>query len=139
MYLQVLAEARRIVISQGFGVTEGLEQGVGGQHHVLDLLNLAALAAGDVGDVLHYPLGSLGLAGTGFTRDDNTLVVPICLHVIVSRLGDGENVRGHLEAVLALVGLEDLVGVDAEVAKGVDGDQDMADVGVYLAALEALL
>jgi len=48
-------------------------------------------------------------------------------------------VRGHLEAVLPLVTLEDVVGVDAQVAERVDGDQDMPDIGVYLATLEALL
>jgi hypothetical protein len=48
-------------------------------------------------------------------------------------------VRGHLETVLPLVAVEHLVGVDAQVPEGVDGDEHMADVGVDLSALEPLL
>ena len=42
------------------------------------------------------------------------------------------------KTVLALVGFEDLVGVDAEVPEGVDGNQDMADIGVYFTSFESL-
>lgn len=38
--------------------------------------------------------------------------------------------RCHLEPVLAAVGGEGVGGVDPEVAEGVDGDEDMGDVGL---------
>lgn len=38
--------------------------------------------------------------------------------------------RCHLEAILAAIRVQDFIGVDWEQAEGIDGDEDMADVGL---------
>lgn len=47
--------------------------------------------------------------------DDDALVLGVGVHGVVGGLGNGVDVRGHLETVLALVRLEGGEGVDTEV------------------------
>lgn len=110
--LQVLSESRRVVVAQGLCVTKRLEQRVGGQNHVLGLLNGGITATGYTGNVLHDPLGSFRLSGTRFSRDNNTLVVLVCVHVIVGGFGHSEDMGRDFETVLIPVGFEDLISVD---------------------------
>jgi hypothetical protein len=111
--LQVLPKPRRIIIPQRLRVSKGLEQWIRRQDHVLDLLDGGVGAAGDIGDVLHYPLCGFGLPGATFTRDDDALVLSVGLHIVVGGFSDGEDVRGHFEAVLPAVAVEDGVCVDS--------------------------
>ncbi len=85
------------------------------------------------------PLRCFGLACTGFARDDNALILLVCVHVVVSTFGDGKDVWCHLETVLASIGLEDVFGVDTEIAERVDRDEYIADVGIDFCILETLL
>jgi hypothetical protein len=113
---EVFSESRGVVVPQRLCVSERLKQRICGQHHVHHLLNLRVLSTGDVGNVLHEAFRSLGLSCAGLARDDDTLVLLIGIHVVVGGLGDCENVRGHFQPVLALVALQDLLGVDAHCA-----------------------
>jgi hypothetical protein len=63
--------------------------------------------------------------------DDDTLVVLVALHVVEGSFGDGEYVRGHLQAIASSVGVEHGLGVDAEITEGIDTDKDMANVRLW--------
>jgi len=56
-------EARRVVVAQRLGVTEGLKQRVRLENHVLDVID-GITRARDERNVLHDELGGLGLAGS---------------------------------------------------------------------------
>lgn len=119
----------RVVVPQRLGASETLQQRVGSHDHLLNPLN--ALSTRNSSDILHDPLGRLRLSRARLSGNDDALVVLVGDHVVVGALGDGVDVRRHLEAVLAAVGVEDFVRVDGEQAEGVDGDEDMADVGLF--------
>ena len=107
--------ATRVIVSKRLGTTKTFKQRVGGEHHVLDLLDAAVLPSRHCGDVLHDPLRRLGFAGTGLSRDDDALILVVCVHVVVCALCDGEYVGRDLQPVLALVLLEHLVRIDAQI------------------------
>ena len=104
-----------VVIPQRLGTPEALQQRVRREYHVLDLLDTAILASRNSGDVLHNLLGGLGLTRAGLARDNDTLVLMIRIHVVVRGFSDREDVRGNFKPILALVLLEDILGVDAQV------------------------
>lgn len=47
--------------------------------------------------------------------------------------------RRNFESISASIRVEDLVGIDAQVPKGIDRDQHMANVGVDFAMFKTLL
>lgn len=51
-------------------------------------------------------------------------------HGAVGRVGDGEDVRWHLMALLALVEVHDLLGVDGQALVGVDHHAEQTRVGL---------
>lgn len=67
-----LAEARRVIVTQRFGVAERLQQRIRVENDALDVLDLRILA-GHGGDVAHDVLGGDRFAGTRFARDNATL------------------------------------------------------------------
>ena len=67
--LNVLAEARRVVVAHRLGVAERLEDRIRLQNALLDLGG----RAGGFGQVLEALLGRLGLAGARLARDDDGL------------------------------------------------------------------
>ncbi len=136
---KILSMTRRVIVPERLGATKGLEERVGSQNHILDVLNARIGATTDGSDVLHDTLRCFGLACTGFARDDNALILLVCVHVVVSTFGDGKDVWCHLETVLASIGLEDVFGVDTEIAERVDRDEYIADVGIDFCILETLL
>ena len=105
----------RVVVPQCLCTTETLQQWVGSQHHVLDLLDTTILPSGYGSDVLHDALRSLGLACTGLAGDDDALVLMVCVHVIVRRLSDRKDMRGHFKPVLALILLQHIFRVDTQI------------------------
>ena len=105
----------RVIISEGLCTSETLQQGVCREHHVLDLLDTAISTSRDGGNVLHDTLCGFRLPRTGFTRDDDTLVLVVRVHVVIGGFCDAEHVRGDLETVLALVLLQYIVGVNAQI------------------------
>lgn len=139
LYLQVLSEARRVVVAQRFGISKRLQQRICCKNHVFNLLDGGVGTTRDVRNILHYALCSLCLAGARLTRDDYALVFGVRFHVVVRGLGDGKNVWRHFQTVLPPVTVKHCVGVYAQVLEGIDRDQHMANVGVYLGILEALL
>ena len=60
LYLDELAEAGAVVVAARLGVTEGLEERVGGEHLLRDEVGVARLA--HRGQVAHHDLHSLRLA-----------------------------------------------------------------------------
>ena len=104
-----------VVIPQRLCTSETLQQGVCREHHVLNLLDTAISTSGDRSNVLHDTLCGFRLPCTRFTRDDDTLVLVVRVHVVVCGFRNAEHVRGHLETVLALVLLEHLVRIDAQI------------------------
>lgn len=60
--------------------------------------------------------------------DDDALVILVALHVVEGSFGDGEYVRGHLQAIASSVGVEDGFCVDTEITERIDTDEDMANV-----------
>ena len=125
----VLAETTRVVVANGLGVAERLQQRVRVQDNALDVLYLF-VAAGDLGDVLHDLLSSHRLAGTGLARDDAALVHVLALHISVRLFGKGKDVRGQFVAELAAIQPDVLGSSQAKILVRVDDDQHRADVGV---------
>jgi len=70
------------------------------------------------GYVLHDPLGSFSFSRTRFARYDDTLILVVCIHVVVSALRDTEDMWWHLQPVLPSKPLENFVGVDSKVYLG---------------------
>ena len=93
---EIFSESRRVVVSQRLCVSERFEQWICGQHHVHHLLNRRVLASRDICDVLHESLRSFCLSCSGFTGDNDALVLLVGVHVVVGRFGDCEDVRRHL-------------------------------------------
>lgn len=60
-------------------------------------------------------------------------------HVVVGGLGDCKDMRRDFETISAAVRVQDGIGVYAQVSKGIDGHQDVADVCVDFAILETFL
>lgn len=104
-----------VVIPQCLRTSETLQEGICRQHHVLDLLDAAIASSRYCRDVLHDPLRSFGLPRTRLARDDNTLVLVVRVHVVVRGFCDTEYVGRNLQTVLALVLLQYIVGVDAQI------------------------
>lgn len=92
-----------VIVPQSFGTPKAFKQWIGGQHHVLNLLNPTVGTSRDRGDILHDPLGSLGFACTRLSGDDDTLILVVGIHVVVGTFGDAEDVRRHLQTILALI------------------------------------
>lgn len=83
MNLEVLSEPRGIVVPQCLCVSERLEQWIGGQHHVLDLLDRGVGPTRDIRNVLHQSLCGFCLSCSRLSRNDYALVFLVCVHVIV--------------------------------------------------------
>ena len=64
--LDEFSEARRVVISRGFGIAKGFKKRVGGQDTLLEVGHVTA-AAVRVGEVPQQVLGRLGLTSTRLT------------------------------------------------------------------------
>lgn len=105
--LRVFAETGRVVVPDGGGVAEALEQG----RRLEDLLGDERRGRGgggraggsgdggarclvvDGGEVLHDQFGGLGLAGAALAADDHHLrLVPLARHALVRRGADREQV-----------------------------------------------
>ena len=104
--LDPLAKARRVGVSHGLGVAEGLEQGVRLQDALLDKVGRATRPAGTPGgatpsdDVAQAVLGGLGLACTRLARDEDGLLLLLHKHTPKCRLGQDPDVRGHVVQLL---------------------------------------
>ena len=133
MYLDKLAEARGVVVPGGLGVAEGLQDGVGLQDLLLQgALALAGLAV-VITEVFQDVLRRLGLSGAGLARYDDALAGAENLHVPEGLVRDGEDVGGPGAEGAAEVGLDGVPAVQGgQVEVGVDGDEDVGDVGVDL-------
>ena len=107
--------ATRVVVTKGLCTTKTLKQRVCGQHHVFNLLNTVIMAPGYRSDVLHYTLRSLRLPGSRLSRNDDALVVVVCLHIVVGGFGDGKDMWRDFEPVLALVFVKDIIRVDTKI------------------------
>jgi hypothetical protein len=64
LYLKVLAVPGGIVVSERFGTSEALEQGICREDHVFNFLDLGGGSARDICNVLHDAFGGFGLAGS---------------------------------------------------------------------------
>ena len=88
---------------------------------------------------MHDPFRRLRLACPRLARDNDALILLVALHVVIRRLSRRKDMRGHLKSILALVGVEDRIRIDAQIAKGIHRDQHMADISVDFCSFEALL
>ena len=84
--LDELSETRRVVVAGGLGVTEGLEQRVGGENARLKVSNCATASVG-ISEVAENVLGGLGLSGTRLSRHDDALAEGQVAHVAVGLVG----------------------------------------------------
>jgi hypothetical protein len=158
----VLAEARGVVVSDGLGVAESLQDGVGLEKFHFDLL-CPLTAARNARDVRHKNLGRLRFAGTGLAGHNHALISTLlekhpegviwkakkCVNGgKPSRHGkrqgsvilacDGVDVRLHFEQVLFVILLHSLLPVQPfDPLEGVHGHQLVADVRIYLLLLES--
>lgn len=80
--LDEFTKARRVVVTSRLGVTEGLEEGIGGKDTRLQILDSTTTTI-RVGEVPKDVLGCLGLSGTGLTTDNDTLAETKVAHVTV--------------------------------------------------------
>jgi len=84
--LDELSETRRVVVSQGLGVTERLEDGVGLEHLLLELAGAAGAGGttSDRSEVLDDLLRVLRLTSTRLSSDEDRLVDAVVQHGAVS-------------------------------------------------------
>ena len=87
---------------------------------------------GNEGQVLNHFLGVLGLAGTTFACAEDGLVLAVLHHRPVCRVRDGENVRWHLMALLALVRLDDRLRVDGQLLVRIDHNAEQTRVRLQI-------
>jgi len=132
-----LSESRRVVVSDGLGVSEGFENRVGLKDLVLEFSNTTG-SSSDVSEVLNDLLGVLSLSGSGFSRNQDRLVDVVVEHRSISSIGDGEDVGGDLASSLALVELDDFRVVDRESLVGIDHDEEKSRICIDDVALVSL-
>lgn len=135
-----LSETRRVVISQGLGVSESLEDRVSGENlgleGVADHRGRADRLVRHVREELQDELGRLGLAGAGLSGDDDGLVGRVGEHVVVRVDRNAEHVR-RLAARAGAVRLENSGRVQGQELERVHGDQNGGDVRVDAVLLES--
>ena len=57
-------------------------------------------------------------------------MTPTLQHVSVGVVSDGEQMRWHFSPLLAVVFLDNVVGVDGQPSVGIDGHTEQAGVGL---------
>ena len=128
-------EAGGVVVSDGFGVTEGFQYGIGLNDLFLEGTDLLAafrlllfgrclLGCTDDGKVWDNLLGVFGFTGSGFTGDKHGLIFTILNHVSVSFICDGEKMGWHFVTSFTHVTFDDGFSVDGESLVGVDDDTE---------------
>jgi hypothetical protein len=127
--LNELTEARRVIVLGGLGVTESLEKRVSLEKLSLELA-LSTTGTSDSSKVLDHLLGVLSLTGTRLTSDKHGLGHALRHEVTVSLIGDSEGVRSELVTTLAVVQVDDAVGVDGEELVGVDSNTEKTRIGI---------
>lgn len=105
----------RVIIPQRLCASETFQQWIGCQNHILDLLDTAILSTRDGCNVLHNPLRGLRLSCPRFTRDNDTLILVVGVHIIVRAFCNTKDVRRDLQPVLSLVPLQYFVGIYTEI------------------------
>lgn len=91
--LNVLTEATGVIVSDGFAVSEGLQQRVTRQYLILDWV---AFAVTEVGQHLHAVLGRFCFSGSRLPRDDDRLFSLSAGESLVCFAGDHEYVGSLL-------------------------------------------
>merc|ERR1712137_1468151 len=76
---EIFSETTGVVVTQSLGITEGFEQRVGLQNYMLHIIDTSTVTRHSR-NVLHDQLGGFSFSGTGFTTDNNTLVLLLSLH-----------------------------------------------------------
>merc|ERR1719391_960587 len=136
-----LTEAGRVVVTDGLGVTVGLQGRVGLNNLLLKgagvgalgSLGLGGLWIGAVeGKVLQHLLGVLSLAGTRLAGNEGRLMLVLHLEKLESAVSDGVQVRGRLVPPLVAVEGSHDGSVHHQPLVGVDTDAEQARVGVDL-------
>jgi hypothetical protein len=79
---------------------------------------------------LQNEFGGLSFAGTGFSRDNDSLVALITLHEVIRVVGDGEDVWRELTQLALLVLFDVLAIVNVEELIRVDSDKDGASISL---------
>lgn len=105
----------RVVIAESLSASETLEERICGQNHFLDLLYTAILTTRNRSNVLHDPLRSLSFPSTRLSRDYNTLILVVGIHVIICTFSDAEDMWRNFKSILPSIFLENFFGVDAEI------------------------
>jgi hypothetical protein len=102
--LDELSETGRVVVTGGLGVTEGLEQRVGGKNTRLEVSDGTTTTIG-VSQVAENVLGGLSLSGSRLSRHNDTLGKAQVAHVTVGLVGcekvSGEEKRRERSAPMA--------------------------------------
>ena len=88
-------ETRRVVVAHGLGVTKGLEERVGLEDDVLDIVKVRGLGR-DGRNVRHDVLCRDRLSGSRLTRDDHALVLAIDKHITIHVVCERVDVRRDL-------------------------------------------
>ena len=120
-----LAESRRVVVSEGFGVAEGLQQRIRRDHALgdrrscrccstLELGVARGLALGDDGEVVQHELRRLRLARAALAADHDGLVPARLLERREGVLGLLEAVGRQAAVGRVVVAADDVVAVDGE-------------------------
>lgn len=139
-------ETGGVIVTDGLGVTEGFQDGIGLDDLILQTalllggkILLGLLVGGtDSGEVRNYLLGVLRLSGTRLTGNQHRLILVVGQHVDVSTVRDGENVGRHFVTALTTVHLSATHRVHGEPLVRIDGDAEEAGVGLRDFLLERL-
>ncbi len=124
--IDVLAEARRVVVEKRFSVPEGLENRISLENLLLDPRVLPA----DGRQVLQDEFGALGFARARLAADDDALILLRPLHQGVAIVSDGEDVRRQLADFLFPVQFDLLGRVNRQDLVRIHRDENGARVRV---------
>lgn len=109
--------ATRVIIAKRLRTPKTFKERICSQNHIFDLLNTAILPSGDLGNILHNTLRRFCLPSTRFPRNNDTLILVVRIHVVISTFCYAENMWRHFKPVLPPVLLKCLFRVDPEVYK----------------------
>eukprot|EP00051_Salpingoeca_urceolata_P001171 m.39064 g.39064 ORF g.39064 m.39064 type:complete len:591 (+) comp11232_c1_seq1:1993-3765(+) len=126
---RVLAKPTGVVVQDRLCVAKRLQQRAHLDDAVLEGATLLASAA-QLKDLLDGKLGRFRFASTALTTDDAALTLLHLENVVVAHVGHAVDVRGQLATHMVIVLGHHLWTVDAQLLKGVDGNQNVADVRV---------
>lgn len=124
--VNVLAEARGVVVPHRFRISKGLQDRIRLDHLLFDPRVLST----DRRHVLQYQFGAFCLPRSRFATDDHTLIPLLVQHLTIRVVADRKDMRRLFADPLHAIPLDLTVRVDRQDLIGIDRHQHAANVGL---------